>query len=99
MDPDAETSAYYRNYEAQQKYAPFFKNQTQLDFFLRLPVATNERDELLRNLHREYKLSKESEEAAQIDRVLDGITESPLEDCTTDGKETEISTPASSPSG
>lgn len=97
MDPDAETSAYYRNYEAQQKYAPFFKNQTQLDFFLRLPVATNERDELLRNLHREYKLSKDSEEAAQIDRVLDGITEDPLEDPNPDTEET--STPASSPSG
>lgn len=94
MDPDAETSRYYRNYESQQKYSPFFSNQTQLDLFLRIPVATKERDELLRNLHREYKLSKDSEEAAQIDRVFDGITEADEDPhCVPE----EIPTPTTSP--
>jgi len=97
MDPDAQTSAYYRNYEAQQKYAPFFSNQTQLDLFLRIPVATNERDELLRNLHREYKQSKDSEEAAQIDRVLDGIAEEDEDSDSFPGFKQETPTPTSSP--
>jgi hypothetical protein len=94
MYPDAETSRYFRNYEAQRKYAPFFSSQTQLDFFLRIPVATNERDEFLHNLIRESKLDKDSEEAAQIDRVLDGITEEDEDPhCGTE----ETSTPHPSP--
>jgi hypothetical protein len=81
MDPDANTSAYFRNYEAQQKYAPFFSNQTQLDLFLRLPVAGRDRDELLVNLHKEYQHDKNKQQLDEIDDAignfsfLDGIDE------------------------
>lgn len=83
MDPDAETSRHFRNYEAQQKYAHHFSNQTQLDHFLRLPVATSERDDFLRTLHAEWKKDNNAEQIAQIESVLDGLAEQGEEGCPT----------------
>ena len=66
MDTDLAATRFYQNSEAYKKYAPFFHNQTQLDFFLRIPVATNQRDDLLYNLQREVKQEQDTEALSQI---------------------------------
>lgn len=90
MDSDLAASRWFQNTEAIRKYAPFFHNNTQLQNFLRIPIADKQRDELLYNLQREVKREQDANNLDAISNVFDAIPEEEEEN------EFRLPTPASS---